>query len=146
MLRISHLMKTLPSLLSIILILNSSCDSSVKPKWEKRNTELIEQYGLTVKELPELPSSSVTPNLEVGTPANIQNLESVQLYPGVTAKIFWGNGNNATGEVNPDSKKTITELAFIPSDVQDRFYFLNIQLPHFECDAAPSRPILIKAV
>jgi gluconolactonase len=104
MLRISHLMKTLPSLLSIILILNSSCDSSVKPKWEKRNTELIEQYGLTVKELPDLPSSSVTPNLEVGTPANIQNLDSLQLYPGVTAKIFWGNGNLVSVlELEPNS-------------------------------------------
>ncbi len=104
MLRISHLMKTLPGLLSIILILNSSCDSSVKPKWEKRNTELIEQYGLTVKELPDLPSSSVTPNLEVGTPANIQNLESVQLYPGVMAKIFWGNGNLVSVlELEPNS-------------------------------------------
>ncbi len=104
MLRISHLMKTLPGLLSIILILNSSCNSSVKPKWEKRNTELIEQYGLTVKELPDLPSSSVTPNLEVGTPANIQNLESVQLYPGVMAKIFWGNGNLVSVlELEPNS-------------------------------------------
>ncbi|WP_218145085.1 SMP-30/gluconolactonase/LRE family protein [Flagellimonas taeanensis] len=65
---------------------------------------MIEQYGLTVKELPELPSSSVTPNLEVGTPANIQNLESVQLYPGVTAKIFWGNGNLVSVlELEPNS-------------------------------------------
>ena len=61
-------------------------------------------------------------------------------------RIFWGDGQNAKGEVNPDSKNTITELAFISNDVRDGFYFLNIQLPHFECDAAPSRPILIKSV
>ena len=52
---------------------------------------------------------------------------------------------NTKEEVNPDSKNTITELTFIPNKVQDGFYFLNIQLPHFECDAAPSRPILIKS-
>jgi len=61
-------------------------------------------------------------------------------------RIFWGDGENAMGEVNPDSINTITELSFIASEVQDGFYFLNIQLPHFECDAAPSRPILIKAI
>ena len=61
-------------------------------------------------------------------------------------RIFWGDGKNSTGKVNQDSKNTITELAFIPSELQDGFYFLNIQLPHFECDAAPSRPILIKSV
>ena len=58
-------------------------------------------------------------------------------------RIFWGDGENAIGVVNPDSINTITELAFIPNKVLDGFYFLNIQLPHFECDAAPSRPILI---
>ena len=61
-------------------------------------------------------------------------------------RIFWGDGQNAKGEINPDSKNTITELAFISNDVEDGFYFLNIQLPHFECDAAPSRPMLIKSV
>jgi kynurenine formamidase len=61
-------------------------------------------------------------------------------------RLFWGDGENATGKVNPDSINTITELAFIPNEVLDGFYFLNIQLPHFECDAAPSRPILIKSI
>ena len=60
-------------------------------------------------------------------------------------RIFWGYDNNPRGEVNPDSKNTITELAFISNDVKDGFYFLNIQLPHFVCDAAPSRPMLIKS-
>ena len=61
-------------------------------------------------------------------------------------RIFWGDGKNAKGEINPDSMNTITELAFIPNEVQDGFYFLNIQLPHFICDAAPSRLLLIKSV
>ena len=61
-------------------------------------------------------------------------------------RIFWGSEKSIKGVINPDCKNTITELAFIPNDLQDGFYFLNIQLPHFECDAAPSRPILIKTV
>ena len=59
-------------------------------------------------------------------------------------RIFWGDGENVKGDVDPESGKTITELVFIPDDILDGFYFLNIQLPHFVCDAAPSRPILLK--
>ncbi len=58
-------------------------------------------------------------------------------------RIFWGDGHNPKGEVNPESEKTITELAYIPNHVEDGFYFLNIQIPHFLCDAAPSRPLLM---
>lgn len=88
---ISYRLKVASTLFLFILI--GGCNSSSKPKWEKRNSELIEEYGLTVRELPNLPSSSVAPNLEVGTSINFQDLDSLQLYPGVTAKIFWGNGN-----------------------------------------------------
>ena len=59
-------------------------------------------------------------------------------------RLFWGDGLNAKCEVDPKSEKTITELAYIPNSVEDGFYFLNIQIPHFVCDAAPSRPLLYK--
>ena len=61
-------------------------------------------------------------------------------------RIFWGDGSNPKGEVNPNSINTITELVYIGNEVIDGFYFLNIQLPHFQCDAAPSRPILMKII
>ena len=61
-------------------------------------------------------------------------------------RIFWGDGSNPKGEINPNSTKTITELTYIQDEVIDGFYFLNIQLPHFQCDAAPSRPILMKII
>jgi arylformamidase len=61
-------------------------------------------------------------------------------------RIFWGDGLNANSEVNPDSQKTITELAYIPNRAKDGLYFLNIQIPHFVCDAAPSRPLLYSVV
>lgn len=37
---------------------------------------------------------------------------------------------------------TITELAFIPSNVVDGLYLLNLQVAPFENDAAPSRPVI----
>ena len=89
---ISYRLKVASTLFLFILI--GGCNSSSKPEWEKRNKELIEENGLTVRELPDLPSTSVESNLEVGTSSNLQNLESVQLFPGIMAKIFWGNGKD----------------------------------------------------
>jgi len=39
-------------------------------------------------------------------------------------------------------KKTITEMAFIEDKINDGFYFINLQIPAFINDAAPSRPVL----
>ncbi len=60
-------------------------------------------------------------------------------------RMFWGNGFSPHTKINPKSKKTITELAYIPNSVKDGFYFVNIQIPHFVSDAAPSRPLLFKS-
>ena len=61
-------------------------------------------------------------------------------------RIFWGNHNDPKGSVNSNSNKTITELAYIPNNIKDGFYFMNLQLPHFQIDAAPSRPIILKPI
>ncbi|NNM16563.1 MAG: cyclase family protein [Bacteroidia bacterium] len=37
---------------------------------------------------------------------------------------------------------TITEMIFIPNDVKDGLYFLNLQIASFENDASPSKPLL----
>ena len=39
---------------------------------------------------------------------------------------------------------TITELIFVPNNVDDGSYLLNIQIAPFENDASPSKPILYK--
>ncbi len=41
---------------------------------------------------------------------------------------------------------TITELAFIPNEVEDGNYLLNLQVAAFENNAAPSRPILFNFI
>jgi arylformamidase len=37
---------------------------------------------------------------------------------------------------------TITELTFVPDEVKDGTYLLNIQIASFESDASPSKPVL----
>lgn len=40
--------------------------------------------------------------------------------------------------------KTITELIYVPNEVFDGTYILNIQIASFESDASPSKPVLYK--
>ena len=44
----------------------------------------------------------------------------------------------------PRKEATITELIFVPDDVEDGIYLLNLQIASFEMDATPSKPILFK--
>ena len=56
--------------------------------------------------------------------------------------IFWETKGK---ELNPNTQnKTITEMIFVPSSVEDGAYLLNLQIPAFVSDAAPSRPIIYK--
>jgi len=56
--------------------------------------------------------------------------------------IFWETKGK---EFNPNAKnKTITEMIFASENIKDGSYLLNLQIPAFVSDAAPSRPILYK--
>ncbi len=43
---------------------------------------------------------------------------------------------------NPNHERTITELIYVPDDIKDGDYIMNLQVAPFENDAAPSRPVL----
>ena len=56
--------------------------------------------------------------------------------------IFWETKGK---ELNPNTQnKTITEMIFVPSYLKDGSYLLNLQIPAFVSDAAPSRPVIYK--
>lgn len=61
--------------------------------------------------------------------------------------LFWGvqQGSSDIHE-NDISPKTITEMIFIPDEIEDGEYLLNLQIPAFTADAAPSRPILYRVI
>jgi kynurenine formamidase len=44
--------------------------------------------------------------------------------------------------VEPNFQKTITELIYVPNEIADGSYVLNLQVSNFANDAAPSRPML----
>jgi kynurenine formamidase len=51
---------------------------------------------------------------------------------------FW----NTKGELRLDA--TITELIYVPNNIKDGTYVLNLQIAPFENDASPSKPVLYK--
>ena len=56
--------------------------------------------------------------------------------------IFWETREK---KYNPKTKnKTITEMIFVENTILDGIYLLNIQIPAFVADAAPSRPIIFE--
>jgi kynurenine formamidase len=53
-------------------------------------------------------------------------------------KTFWHYPEN------PQTEKTITELAYIPDEIPDGLYLLNMQIAAFELDASPSNLVLFE--
>ena len=43
---------------------------------------------------------------------------------------------------NPNTIRTITEFIFVPKEVEDGLYILELQMSSFKNDACPSRPVL----
>ncbi len=56
--------------------------------------------------------------------------------------IFWETKEKKFN--SNTSNKTITEMIFVPDNIKDGKYLLNLQFAPFVADAAPSRPILYK--
>ena len=58
-------------------------------------------------------------------------------------RLFW-NIPLGIKHLSPEAypRKTITELMYAPESVADGIYALNLQIPSFATDAAPSRPLL----
>lgn len=62
-------------------------------------------------------------------------------------RIFW-NVDIGSGEATGGTRRscTITELIYVPEQVKDGRYLLNLQIAPFDADAAPSRPVLFDCV
>jgi arylformamidase len=51
-------------------------------------------------------------------------------------RAFWQYPSNVR------TQATITEMVYVPTEVKDNYYFLNIQIASFDLDASPSKPVL----
>lgn len=57
--------------------------------------------------------------------------------------IFFGLAPGARDAKSADRAQcTVTELIYVPDEIPDGYYLLDLQMPPFMTDAAPSRPLL----
>src|SRR6056297_1448666 len=102
--------------------------------------KLSKQYSNTNP--PYLKEEAVKYLVELGIDHLLVDLPSVDKEKDDGALLahnaFW----NFNGEIRKNA--TITEFVFVPNEVEDGNYFLNIQMAPFVNDASPSRPVLYK--
>ena len=124
--------------LTVFLLFLSQCgtDSTSSSEWEKINGELIKKFELKVRSLTGLPEASIASNLEPAKVKNLDELDSISLYPGVNAKLFWGTGT-MIGILNLQPNTKIPEEA-LPSD---RFLFVMEGSIELSVNGAPLRLI-----
>ncbi len=62
-----------------------------------------------------------------------------------THRIFW-NVEQDSFEINPQTNvnNTVTEMIYVPNEITDCEYLLNLQIAPFVSDASPSRPLLFQ--
>ncbi len=60
-------------------------------------------------------------------------------------RIFWNIGEKSQ-EIDKESRvnRTVTEMIYVPDEVENGPYLLNLQIAPFAADAAPSRPLLFR--
>ncbi len=104
-------------LLVITISILSQCTS--ESAWQKKNNELIKEHSLIARSIPGLPETKIESNLEPGKVTSVDSINSVDIFPGVHAKIFWGTGTMvASLQIEANAKIPETVLA------ADRFVFV----------------------
>lgn len=95
---------------------------------------------------PYLEASAATVLRELGVQHLLIDLPSVDKEHDegklLAHKAFWNVNDVVNLNQGARISATITELIFVPNEVTDGSYLLNIQIAAFENDASPSKPIL----
>ena len=111
------------------------------PNYErKKNRDYMKEAPtfLSIEAMEYIVSLGVK-HLLVDTPSVDRLLDEGNLS---SHNIFWETKGK---EFNSKTQnKTITEMIFASEEIKDGNYLLNLQIPAFVSDAAPSRPILYK--
>jgi len=61
----------------------------------------------------------------------------------INHRLFWQVSDKEATSISRNNC-TITELIYVPNDIADGLYLLNLQVPSINLDAVPSKPILYR--
>lgn len=123
-------------------ILKEPCEAVIIRTIPNGAEKLTRQYSNTNP--PYIHSDVIPYLLSLGIDHILIDLPSVDRESDAGAlashHVFWNYPRN------PQYHRTITEFIYVPQEVSDGFYLLNLQAAPFENDATPSRPVLYKAL
>ena len=75
---------------------------------------------------------------------NVKHWSLLQL---ICHHLFWGIPQKKHNILDSEpSQNTITELVFVPDNIIDGIYLINLQVSNLSLDAAPSRPVLFPII
>ncbi len=80
----------IPVVLVLMLMLIPGC--AREPEWKATNDRVIAEQNVTLRERTDLIETNVKPSLAPGQITSKNALPSVELAPGVSAKMYWGKG------------------------------------------------------
>ncbi|NNE99656.1 MAG: cyclase family protein [Pyrinomonadaceae bacterium] len=110
-------------------------------------SKLNQQYGEYIP--PFFSNEAMELIIDLGVKHMLVDLPSIdRIFDGgalTNHRRFW-NVEDGKFEINENSRtgSTITELIYVPDEIKDGKYLLNLQIAAFESDASPSRPLLFK--
>ena len=113
------------------------------------DSKLSREYQETIP--PYFSTDAIDHLVQLGIQHLIVDLPSVdRLFDGgrlSNHRLFW-KLREGSFETDDETRRnaTITELAYVPNEVEDGIYMLNLQIAPFATDASPSRPILFPLV
>lgn len=110
-------------IIAILLISNllalSCTNTNPAPEWQQKNADLIKKYDLKERSIEGIPEIKIASNLSPAKVSNLNALDSIELHPGVSAKIFWGSGtmisviNLAPGASVPEEVLPADRIVFV---------------------------------
>jgi len=130
---------------SLDLFRGTTVDSLIIRTVPNDDAKLTRQYGTTIP--PYFTTDAMQYIVERGIRHLLVDLPSIdRLYDEgrlSNHRIFW-KVDQGSFELTEIARRscTITELVYVPNDVRDGSYILNLQIAPFASDASPSRPIL----
>ncbi len=89
------------------------------PDWERVNRELIKQYQLEERSVAPVPYPDLSPNLETEAVVQLNDLDQIELYPGISARLFYGQYGMgailelAAGVAIPAGEATVENLLLV---------------------------------
>jgi kynurenine formamidase len=126
---------------------SEKCDALVVRTLPNKESKLTHVYKDTIA--PYFTTDAMEFILSLGVKHLLVDLPSVDRMSDEgklsNHRIFW-NVEQGSFETTSNTRfnSTITELIYVPNNVRDGHYMLNLQIAPFDSDASPSRPLLFK--